>query len=457
MTAATDPARLAAATGGAAAHSGPTARGGPGPPGGPGTLGEPGIRVGPGTLGGPGTSAGPGMPAGPGAVGWRRWRAAAALVAIILAGGTVIALLQAAPTVTGPLDPRDVGPAGTHALAALLAGQGQHVSTAGTAAAALAQSNKPHTALVVTDPARLGPSALSALAATHADLLIVGPGPDALAALSPSVTPAGRAPVANRPPQCTWPGARLAGPADMGGLLLRSTAPGAWRCYPVSRAGATGSPRGRAGQGAPARTGYASLVRYGSGGRTITVLGTGAPLTNRELGRGGNAALALNLLAGDSRIVWLVPGPVATAPRSRSVSGLIPGPVYLVIAELAVALVLAALWRMRRFGPLVFEPLPVVVRASETAEGHGGLYRSRRARDRAAAALRTATAARLTARTGLPQTASPEAVGQELAGRTGRGEQEIRAMLYGPVPGDDAALVKLATDLDSLEGQVLTQ
>jgi hypothetical protein len=121
-----------------------------------------------------------------------------------------------------------------------------------------------------------------------------------------------------------------------------------------------------------------------------------------------------------------------------------------------VALVLAALWRMRRFGPLVFEPLPVVVRASETAEGHGRLYRSRRARDRAAAALRAAAAARLTTRTGLPQATSPEVICQELARRTGRGAGEIRAMLFGPVPGDDAALMKLATDLDDLEGQVLT-
>jgi hypothetical protein len=370
----------------------------------------------------------------------------------------VIALLQAGPAVTGPLDPRDVGPAGTHALAALLAGRGQHVSTAGTAAAALAQATGPHTALVLADPGRVGPSSLPALAATHADLLIVAPGPHALAALTHGVTTAARAPVANHPPRCTWPGARLAGPADTGGLLLRSTAPGAWRCYPVSRAAAHVSPSGPAGRGAAPRAGYASLVRYRSGGRVITVLGTGAPLTNRELGRGGNAALALNLLAGDSHIVWLVPGPVTSAvPRSRSVSGLIPGPVYLVIAELAVALALAALWRMRRFGPLVFEPLPVVVRASETAEGHGGLYRSRRARDRAAAALRAATVARLTARTGLPQAASPEAVGRELADRTGRGDQQIRAMLYGPAPGDDAALVKLATDLDTLEAQVLTQ
>ena len=430
-------------TAGASAGGGPVAA--PGPGGGPGAAGQPGARNGRG---------------GAGAAGWRRWRAAAAVVAIILAGGTVIALLQVGPAATGPLDPRDVGPAGTHALAALLTGQGKHVSTAGTAAA-LAQSAGRHTAVIVADPGRVGPASLRALAAAPADLLIVAPGPRALAALTRGVTPAGRAPVASHPPRCAWPGARLAGPADMGGLLFRSAAPGAWHCYPAGGAARAGAPGARAGQGAPPATGYASLVRYRSSGRVITVLGTGAPLTNRDLGRGGNAALALNLLAGDSRIVWLVPGPVTGAAagvaRSRSVSGLIPAPVYLVIAELAVALVLAALWRMRRFGPLVFEPLPVVVRASETAEGHGGLYRSRRARDRAAAALRAATVARLTARTGLPQTASPEAISRELARRTGRGEEQIQGMLFGPDPGDDAALVKLATDLDTLEGQVLTE
>jgi hypothetical protein len=98
-----------------------------------------------------------------------------------------------------------------------------------------------------------------------------------------------------------------------------------------------------------------------------------------------------------------------------------------------------------------------VVRAEETVEGHGRLYRSRRARDRTAAALRGAALARITTRIGLPQEASPEATCQELAGRTGRDVGGLRALLYGPAPGDDAALVTLATDLDSLEGQVLTQ
>ena len=64
-------------------------------------------------------------------------------------------------------------------------------------------------------------------------------------------------------------------------------------------------------------------------------------------------------------------------------------------------MLLVALWKGRRIGPLVAERLPVVVRASETVEGRGRLYRSRRARDRAADALRTATLQRLLPRLGL--------------------------------------------------------
>ena len=88
--------------------------------------------------------------------------------------------------------------------------------------------------------------------------------------------------------------------------------------------------------------------------------------------------------------------------------------------QLGVVVVLLALWRMRRLGPLVTEPLPVVVRACETVEGHGRLYRSRRARDRAAAALREAALGRIVTRLGLPRDVTADAVCQELADRTGR-------------------------------------
>ena len=201
-------------------------------------------------------------------------------------------------------------------------------------------------------------------------------------------------------------------------------------------------------------------MRYAAPGHVVTVLGTGAPLANANLGATGNAALALNLLAASPRIVWLVPGPLPVPAVAHSgqhsLTSLIPGQVWAVAIQLGVVVVLLALWRMRRLGPLVTEPLPVVVRACETVEGHGRLYRSRRARDRAAAALRDAALGRIVIRLGLPRDVTADAACQELASRTGRDSGEIRAILFGPVPGDDAALVKLAADLDALEGQVLT-
>lgn len=394
--------------------------------------------------GGPGTG-GRGM-GGPGmASGWRRWRAPALLVAFVLLGGVAVALLASPPPVTGELDPRSTGPTGTHALAALLTRRGQLVTTAGTAAAAAAQARGPDTTLVITNPPLLGPASLSALARASANTVIVAPDRAVLSRFAPGVTLAGTAPVGLGAPRCGLAAARYAGTADMGGLTLRSAAPGAWRCYPA---------------GLPGQPGLASLVRYRRGGRTITVLGTGAPLTNARLGSAGNAALALNLLDTGRRVVWLVPDLSSAAGSTsgqRSLLSLIPSAAYLVFCEIGVAVLLAAAWRMRRFRPLVAEPLPVVVRASETVEGHGRLYRSHRARDRAAAALRAAALTRMSARLGLPREVSPTVVAHEAAARTGRDSHEVEAILDGPVPPDEAALVALATDLDTLERQVLTQ
>ena len=123
-----------------------------------------------------------------------------------------------------------------------------------TVAAALTQSRAPGTAVVIADPGQLAPSSLPKLAAAPADLLIIAPTRDALAGLVPGVTLAAVAAVASYPPRCSWPGARLAGPADMGGLLLRSPARGGWRCYPVGHAAAARPAGARPGQRAPPRS-----------------------------------------------------------------------------------------------------------------------------------------------------------------------------------------------------------
>ena len=118
--------------------------------------------------------------------------------------------------------------------------------------------------------------------------------------------------------------------------------------------------------------------------------------------------------------------------------------------QLALAVLVLALWRARRLGRVVPEPLPVVVRAAEAVEGRGRLYRAAGARDTAAEALRAGARARLAARLGLPRDAGREGLVLALAARTGRPPQELDALLYGPAPHDDAALVRLADALDGL-------
>ncbi len=400
----------------------------------------------------------------------RRLRFALVLAALILATGAGAALLQAH---TGPayLDPNDPGPFGSRALAQILAQRGQHVVPVNSPAQAAHATNAAQAAhatnaaqaaqaahatsaaqatktaraapgdstLVITGPAFLDGRELAALAGLPGDRVLVEPDAPELRALAPGVGGRGVVPVGVTEPVCGLAPARLAGNADMGGVALSVSAPGAQQCYP----GAKGP----------------SLVRYVAGGRSITVLGTGVPLTNGSLADRGNAALALNLLAGRSTIVWLTPGPAAltaTGAGRTSVRSLIPWGAYLVAIQLAVAVVAAAVWRARRLGPLVTEPLPVVVRAAETVEGHGRLYRSRHSRGRAAEALRSAAIGRLVPRLGLAPGVEPATIAAAVAAHSGRDVAAVAADLFGQAPGTDAALVELASNLDTLEREVRT-
>lgn len=364
----------------------------------------------------------------------RRLRFPLALAALILLTGIAVAMLQP-HNGPGYLDPNDPGPAGTRALAHILAHRGERVVRVSSAAQA-ARAAGPETTLVITGPAFLRRGELGALGRLPGDRFLVEPDSSALRALAPGLTPSGRVPVAVHSPACGLAAARLAGDADMGGTTLRVTQhTGATLCYPT-----------RAGAG---------LVRYVRTGRTITVLTTGAPLTNDSLADRGNAALALNLLAAKPVLVWLTPGTAAVGGGRKTLISLIPWPAYLVAIQLAIAVLAAAGWRARRLGPLVAEPLPVVVRAAETVEGHGRLYRSHRARDRAADALRHAVVQRLLPRLGLPAGAGQAAITAAVAARCGRDATAVDALLFGAAPDTDGALAEFATTLDILESDTL--
>src|SRR5699024_10747817 len=126
----------------------------------------------------------------------------------------------------------------------------------------------------------------------------------------------------------------------------------------------------------------------------------------------------------------------------------------LVVVQLLITLVAFAFWRGRRLGRVVVEPLPVIVRATETTRGRGRLYRRGRAHAHAAAALRAGTISRVAGRIGLPRTASGPEVVDALSRATGRPPEAIDSLLYGPPPTDDASLVALTQALDILESEV---
>ncbi len=370
---------------------------------------------------------------------WRRWRSWLIVGLIVAIGGAGTALLHRQPA-NQHLNPGSVAGDGTHALADILTGLGHQVITVTTVRTAL-QSATAGSTLVITSPEYLSGSALTALAGVPASIVLVEPTAASLARIAAPVTLFGSVePVVVTAPECGLRAADLAGPADMGGknLLVLATGTGQ-QCY-TSTSGPT-------------------LVQLQLRGRVVTVLGTAAPLTNAELAHQGNAALAVNLMPS-RRIVWLVPPavPVAasTATGRKTFFSLLPLSVYLVAVQLGFAVLLAAAWRARRLGPLVAEPLPVVVRASETTEGHGRLYQSRHARGKAAAVLRKAALSRVTRAAGLPRGASSDAVTDALARRTGSDQAVIGGLLYGPTPRNDQALVALARELDELEREVGT-
>lgn len=364
---------------------------------------------------------------------WRAARGPVGVGLIVLLGATVVAVFAGGPG-GGRLDPRSAAPSGSRAVAEVLRDQGVGVELATTTAEVTAAASAGATVLVL-DPALLAPAQVERVRGTGADLVVVTP-PDP-ARFAPEVSAGPPSDPGVRPPGCPLPAASRAGTADSGGLGW-VVAPGteATLCY--------------------ARAGVPSVVQVRDGGRSITLLGNPAALTNSRLDDAGNAALALGLLGQNPRLVWYLPSlaDVPAGAAQDSFYDLVPAGVWWALGQLAVAVVLVALWRARRLGPVVTEPLPVVIRAAETVEGRARLYRRAGARDAAAESLRAAHRARLVPLLGLPSRSEPPAVVDAVAGRVGRTPPEVAALLYGAAPADDAALVRLADDLDALEREV---
>ncbi|MFF8376837.1 DUF4350 domain-containing protein [Streptomyces sp. NPDC015661] len=383
---------------------------------------------------------------------WTRVRGAVLVLALVLIGGLALATVRASDA-HDALDPRSADPHGSLAVAELLKARGVTVTLATTLDEATAAADT-GTTLLVTTPDLLTDTQQSTLHTVMENAagrtVLIGAGRASLSTLAPGVTSAPSTPVRERTPACTLPAATRAGSVDLGGERYE-TSPGttASACYR-----------------ADGRPTLLHLPTAGTGTGDTVLLGSPDILYNSRLDQRGNASLALQLLGSQPHLVWYLPSlsdasATADTPSDDTTGNflsLIPSGWLWGALQLALAALLAALWRGRRLGPLVTERLPVALRASEATEGRARLYRKANARDRAATVLRTATRSRLAPLLGVPvqDAHSPDRLLPALSARLPETTADPRNLLFGPAPADDATLIRLADQLDALEREVRT-
>ena len=409
----------------------------------------------------PGATALPALPALPGGSpvsagarppARRRWGLAALLtVAGIVAVG-LLAVLSGGAGRSGTLgDPDSASRNGSRALAEVLRQQGVQVEVVRTIRAFEAARVDPSTTVVVGSFDYLGEAAAertSRHASSARRIVLLEPGDLALGDLGvPLVTTGGGR-------------AELTGGCNSDIVEADDRLDATTTVYASADDDGPALPRGATGCFPEKQSGVALVVLPASGAQPETVvLGSADALTNARVGDASHAAVGLRSLGSSERLVWYVPGlsdlDVADASGDHRSSDrgvpdwFDPGVLLLVIAFTAFALA-----RGRRLGRIVTEPLPVVVRAVETTEARGRLYRRAGDRGRAASSLRSGTRHRLAARLGLPTPTLGSDLVEAVARAVGRDTAEVRALLDGPAPTNDRDLVLLAEQLAQLEENV---
>lgn len=368
---------------------------------------------------------------------WRLW----IILSFVLLGGVVLSLLTSQDADRARLSASNAAPEGAQAAVRVLQAQGVNVVEAEDYAEALGLLGEGGAALLLFDPNEyLSGEQLGELGDEAQKSILVEPTFAQLMALAPDISQAGLVPqdvidAGTVDADCSAPAAEAAGTVSAGGLAYR----GPLTCFTV-----TGSSEPAAGLFAESEVHSAAVLGY-----------TGL-LANESIAENGNAALALWSLGGAETLVWYLPVPadIPAGDAPASPFSLLPAWVDPLLAWTLVVAALAAFWRGRRLGPLAMEPMPVVVRAAETAEGRARLYQDSRALDRAADSLRAGTMVRLAARLRLGPGSSAADVVQAAARSTGRSAAEIDSLLNRPRPVSDSDLVAWSQELTYLEEEI---
>lgn len=360
------------------------------------------------------------------------WIALIAALSIVGLLGTL--LVFGGWTPRDALDPAAPAPDGTRAVTRLLEQQGVRVVVARDLAAAERELAAGPATLVMRDAPMLSDATLERLAESASDVVLIEPRSRSLDVLLAGSSLADVVDDRTVEPSCETPAARTAGPARTGELYLPGD--GVTGCYPTDDA-------------------FGVLVRENGAG-TVTAVDGFSVLTNRVLPLDGNAALALGLLGGSPTVVWYVPSPADadTGAEVPTIGDLTPTWVTPVMVLLLVAGVAAALWRGRRFGPLVTERLPVTVRANETTEGRARLYAASGDAAHALDELRRATRRRLVRRLGMSARTPAGQLADAVAERLGADRAVVHGILIDDLPRTDRDLVAASDRLRDLETSV---
>ncbi|MGO4692503.1 DUF4350 domain-containing protein [Glaciibacter sp. 2TAF33] len=375
--------------------------------------------------------------AGRKALFWVVAAAAAVLVSIVaalVAGGSNAAGI--------PLAGDNPAPAGSMALVEVLRQQGVEVTLAHSLAEArtAAEASAASTLFFSDDKGYLSAEQLTEMAGLAPRTVIAAPDFRAISTLAPEVGFGGVSHRDALTAHCDLPAAVKAGTLSPGGRTLGVAEPGS-------------APEGTTLTGCfPSGDNTFSVVERAADAHTLTLVGPAEVFSNDEIASFGNAALALNLLGAGDTLVWYLPT-LADVPQTGppSIGALTPGWVTPTLLLLVLVTVAAAVWRGRRFGPLVAENLPVTVKASETMEGRARLYARSSSRLRALDALRVGAVQRLAGYTGLSRTASLDAVVLAVAAATGHPAPSVRSTLLDAVPATDRELLALSDQLAALE------
>jgi hypothetical protein len=370
--------------------------------------------------------------------GWlRRHRALAALWAVVAAALALVLWAQLAPKGDAvPLSPNNAGPTGARAVTQILGRHGVEVHAAGNFEAAMAalEAGSSPTLLLYDRGGFLDELRLQELAASAERVVLVSPRLPTLAALSSTIRQAGVVPDASSElePGCRFPDAEAAGPVSGESGFIYD---GGTSCY---------RPAGSS----------AGVLAVEDNGR-LTVLGSTGILTNDRLDDLGHGALAVRTLGASPDLVWYLPTieDLETGSSAQTLDELAPDWVRFLGPWLALVAAAAIAWRGKRLGPLVFEPLPVVVKAVETAEGRARLYHNSHAVDQARDNLRAGTLVRLSGHLRLGAGATAGQVIDAAAQHLGLPARQLHE-LVNEHPRTEARLVSWSRELDNLEKEV---